>query len=177
MADEMVILTRMFDLLASLLPKGERFPKPYRFTVTQRMMDAALNAEEALFDAMSQGGTTRQRHLRAADAALNKPRLYLRLAHRWQWLNDGQYRHASLMVAEIGRLRTRWAATVARASRGRNGNGAMRGRGTSWAGRRRRYAPPSAADAALSVQKLSLEMGDETATANRNPLRWLRPPG
>lgn len=72
------------------------------------MLDAALDVQESLFDAMSQGGTTRQRHLRAADAALNKLRLYLRLAHHWRWLSDGQFRHASLMVAEVGRLLGGW---------------------------------------------------------------------
>ena len=108
MTEEMVILTRTFDLLAWLLPKSEHFPKRYRSKVVQRMMDAALDFQEAIFDAQSQGGTSRQRHLRTADAALNKLRLYLRLAHRWHWLNDGQYRHVSSMVAEIGRLLGGW---------------------------------------------------------------------
>jgi hypothetical protein len=71
-------------------------------------MDAALDLQEALFDAHSQGGSTRQRHLRAADAGLNKLRLYLRLAHRWRWINDGQYEHVSRLVAEIGRLLGGW---------------------------------------------------------------------
>jgi hypothetical protein len=108
MADEMIILTRTFDLLAWLLPKLERFPRLYRPTVIQRMMDAALDFQEMLFEAQSQGGSTRQRHLRQADAALNKLRLYLRLAHRWHWLNDGQYQHVSSMVAELGRLLGGW---------------------------------------------------------------------
>lgn len=108
MSEDMVILTRTYDLLVWLLPKAERFPKAYRYTVTQRMMDAVLDLQEALFDAQSQGGTTRQKHLRSADAYLNKLRLYLRLAHHWNWLNDGQYRHVSAMVAEVGRLLGGW---------------------------------------------------------------------
>jgi hypothetical protein len=108
MADDMIILTRTFDLLAWLLPKVERFPRSYRSTVSQRMMDAALDFQEALFEAQSQGGSTRQKHLRQADAALNKLRLYLRLAHHWHWLNHGQYRHVSAMVAELGRLLGGW---------------------------------------------------------------------
>jgi hypothetical protein len=108
MAEDMIILTRTFDLLTWLLPKSERFPKPYRYTVTQRLMDATLDFQEAIFDAQSQGGTTRQKHLRTADAHLNKLRLYLRLAHHWNWLNDGQYRHVSAMVAEIGHLLGGW---------------------------------------------------------------------
>lgn len=108
MAEELVILTRTFDLLAWLLPKAERFPRLYRRTVAQRLFDAALDFQEALFDAQSHGGTTRQRNLRDADAALNKLRLYLRFAHRWRWLNDGQYRHVSAMLAELGRLLGVW---------------------------------------------------------------------
>lgn len=108
MSAEMIILTRTFDLLAWLLPKAGDFPKVYRSTVTQRLMDAALDFQEALFDAQSQSGTTRQKHLRAADAHLNKLRLYLRLVHHWQWINDGQYRHVSVMIAEVGRLLGGW---------------------------------------------------------------------
>jgi hypothetical protein len=108
MPQEFVILTRTYDLLAWLLPKAESFPKLYCWTVVQRLVDAALDFQEALFDAQSQGGSTRQRHLRQADSALNKVRLYLRLAHRWKWLNDGQYRHVSTMVAELGRLLGGW---------------------------------------------------------------------
>jgi hypothetical protein len=104
MPDDMIILTRTFDLL----PKSEQFPKPYRHTVTQRLMDAALDFQEAIFDARSHSGTARQKHLRTADAHLDKLRLYLRLSHHWGWLNDGQYRHVSVMVAEIGRLLGGW---------------------------------------------------------------------
>ena len=53
--------------------------------------------------------TSRRREaLTDADASLNKLRLYLRLAHRWQWLSDGQYEHVSRLVAEIGRLLGGW---------------------------------------------------------------------
>jgi hypothetical protein len=108
MSDEMIILTRTFDLLAWLGPRTEKFPKVYRYTVSERLMNAALDFQETIFDAQSQGGTTRQKLLRAADSHLNKLRLYLRLAHTWKWLNDGQYRHVSAMVAEIGRLLGGW---------------------------------------------------------------------
>ena len=108
MVDDMIILTRTFDLLVWLVPKAEGFPKPYRSTVTPRMMGAALDFQEALFDAQSQSGSTRHKHLRQADAALNKLRLYLRLAHHWKWINGGQYQHVSIMVAELGRLLGGW---------------------------------------------------------------------
>jgi hypothetical protein len=108
MADDMVILTRTFDLLAWLLPKAEGFPRVYRATVTQRLLDAAMDFQETVFAAQSERSEARLARLRAADARLNTLRLYLRLAHHWHWLNDGQYRHVSVLVAELGRLLGGW---------------------------------------------------------------------
>ncbi len=108
MAEELVLFTRLFDLLSWLLPHAERFPRVYRQSVTRRLMDAALDCQEAIFLAQSTRGARRQAALQDADAALNRLRLYLRLAHRWCWLNDGQYAHVSTMVAEIGRLLGGW---------------------------------------------------------------------
>jgi hypothetical protein len=79
MPQELIIMTQAYDLVAWLLPKAERFPRIHRHTAVQWLMDAALDFQEAIYDAQSQGGSTRQRHLREADAALNKVRLYLRL--------------------------------------------------------------------------------------------------
>jgi hypothetical protein len=80
----------------------------YRNTVTQRLMESALDFQEALFDAQSRRGEERLVCLQNADAHLNKLRLYLRLAHHWHWLNNGQYKHVSELVAEVGRLLGGW---------------------------------------------------------------------
>lgn len=108
MTEEMVIFARTFDLLEWLLPKSERFPRAYRTTVTQRLMDAALDLQEALATAEARAGRTRLAALRNADAALSRLRIYLRLVHRWRWLSDGQYAHVGSMVGEIGRLLGGW---------------------------------------------------------------------
>ena len=108
MAEEMVIFARVFDLLEWLVPRGEAFPRAFRHTVTARLLGAALDLPEQLFEAQSWRGRQRRDALATADASLNKLRLYLRLAHRWRWLSDGQYEHVSRMVAEIGRLLGGW---------------------------------------------------------------------
>jgi hypothetical protein len=113
----MVILVRVFDLLAWLLPKGERFPRIYRHTVTQRLMDAAMDVQDGLFEAQSRSGRARCEALAEVDAALNRLRLYLRLVHHWHWLNDGQYEHVSRMVAEVGRLLGGWIRQSGRAEK------------------------------------------------------------
>jgi hypothetical protein len=107
-ADDLVIMARVYDLLEWLLPKGERFPRAYRHTVTKRLMDAALDVQEGLFEAQARRGKARLEELHGVDAALNRLRLYLRLAHAWHWLSDGQHEHVSKMVAEIGRLLGGW---------------------------------------------------------------------
>ncbi|KFB67367.1 four helix bundle protein [Candidatus Accumulibacter vicinus] len=96
------------------LTSTEKFPRAFRLTVTQRLIDAALDLQEALFKAQNQRGAPRLNALRQADAALNHLRLYLRLAYDWRWLNAGQYEHVSGMVAELGRLLGGWLKQSAR---------------------------------------------------------------
>ena len=118
MADDMVIFTRCFDLLAWLMPKAEQFPRAFRFTVTQRLMNAALDLQEALIEAQSLRDARRLAALRAADAFLVRLRLYLRLAHHWKWLSTGQYGHVSASVADIGRLLGGWLRQAGRSASG-----------------------------------------------------------
>ena len=116
--NELVIFTATFDLLTWLLPQAERFPKNQRFVVTQRLVGAALDLQEALFDANAASGALRAQVLAQADARLDRVRLYLRLAHRWQWLGDGAYEHVSRMVATIGKLLGGWRKQTQRSMPG-----------------------------------------------------------
>ena len=107
-SEPMIIFTRTYDLLTWLIPHTLDFPRSQRFVTTRRLQDAALDFQERLIEANRLRGRERAEQLRRADAALDKVRLYLRLAHRWQWLNPGQYRHVSGMVKEIGDLLGGW---------------------------------------------------------------------
>jgi hypothetical protein len=106
--EDLVILTRVFDLLAWLIPKAESFPRTFRSTVTHRLLHSALDLGEALTEAQVRRGPLRARQLELSDAKLDQLRMYLRLAHQWRWLSDGQYEHVSRMVAEIGKLLGGW---------------------------------------------------------------------
>ncbi len=106
--DQMIIFTRTYDLLTWLIPKTMSFPRSQRFVVTRRLQDAVLSFQEFIIEANRRRGRARLERLREADAALDKVRLYLRLAVRWSWLSQGQYRHVSLMVKEIGDLLGGW---------------------------------------------------------------------
>ena len=50
--------------------------------------------------------------LQAADAALAKLRLYIRLAEKWRWPTPGQYRHVAKMTTAVGKLLGGWLKTV-----------------------------------------------------------------
>jgi four helix bundle protein len=108
MPEQMVIFTRTYDLISWLIPKSLSFPRAQRFVVTKRLQDAALNFQERIIEANRQRDRARLDRLRLADAELDKVRLYLRLALRWDWLTEGQYRHVSEMVKEIGTLLGGW---------------------------------------------------------------------
>ncbi len=105
---EMPIFTRTFDFLTWLLPITNHFPRAHRFTFTQRLLSAAFDLREHLEAANHRMGAERLAYLKSADEALDRVRLYLRLAAKWGWLTGGQYQHVAQMVTEIGRLLGGW---------------------------------------------------------------------
>jgi len=105
---EMPIFTRTFDFLSWLLPVTNHFPRAHRHTFTRRLLDAAFDLRERLEEANHRRGRARLERLNRADEALDRVRVYLRLAVRWNWLSAGQYRHVAEMVTEIGRLLGGW---------------------------------------------------------------------
>lgn len=120
---ELLILVQTYDLLCWLLPHCERFPKAQRFVITKRLEDAALDFQEALFEANARSGLRRLAHLEAADAHLNKLRLYLRLARQWNWLGSGQHEHVSRIVADLGKLLGGWIRQTKTAANSGKGSG------------------------------------------------------
>jgi four helix bundle protein len=102
------IFPKTFDFVTWLLAATKHFPRSQRFVVTKRLLDAGLNFQELLVEANARRGRARLSKLDLADAELDKVRLYLRLAFRWQWLSGGQYQHAARQVTEIGKLLGGW---------------------------------------------------------------------
>ena len=69
---EMPIFTRTFDFLSWLVPATNHFPRAQRFSVTQRLLDAAFDLSERLEEANLRRGRerlARLRHLSAAPTA------------------------------------------------------------------------------------------------------------
>ena len=105
---EMPIFTRTFDFLSWLLSATNNFPPAQIHTFTRRLLDAAFDLRERLEEANLRRQEARLERLKQADEALARIRVYIRLAVRWGWLSDGQYKHVAAMVVEIGRLLGGW---------------------------------------------------------------------
>ena len=116
MSDPTPLFTKTFDFITWLMPVTNDFPRSQRFLVTQRLLDAALTFQELILEANNARMPLRLEKLKQADAALDKVRIYLRLALKWKWLKPGQYQHAAAMVTEIGRLVGGWQRTIGQPS-------------------------------------------------------------
>jgi len=108
----MPIFTRTFDFLTWLLPTTQSFPRAHRQSFTLRLLGAAFELSDQLEVANRRSGVERRHALALADEALDRVRVYLRLAVRWHWLTPGQYRHVAVMTVEIGKLLGGWIKTV-----------------------------------------------------------------
>lgn len=105
---EMPIFTKTFDLVLWLLPVTDRFPRERRFTLTQRLLNAAFDLREHLEAAQFRSGKERMERLALADEALARLRFYVRLAARLEWVTGGQYQHVAQMMSEVGKLLGGW---------------------------------------------------------------------
>jgi len=99
-------LVKTYDFLKWLLPATEKFPKSQRFVLAQQLQQAAFRFYECLIEARRVRPNAPI--LKQADVELDKVRLYLRLSHELGYLGSRQYRHASRMTAEMGRLLGGW---------------------------------------------------------------------
>ncbi len=108
---ESPIFSRTHDLLRWLVPAARKFPRDQRFLLAQRLLGKAFALEDALVAASVDRGR-RAEHLLQADVALSGLRRVLYLCHELEYLSDGQLRHVTGMVAEVGRLLGGWQRSL-----------------------------------------------------------------
>ncbi|HEY5064038.1 MAG TPA: diversity-generating retroelement protein Avd [Xanthobacteraceae bacterium] len=96
-----------YQFLLWLLPAVEKFPRSRKFTLGDRIENAALNVLEALIEATY----TRQRtqHLQRANLGIEKLRFLIRIATDLRLLDARRYEHAVRALDDTGRLIGGWA--------------------------------------------------------------------
>ncbi len=102
------LFVKSYDFLLWLLPQTHRFPRVYRFSLTERLVASALNMHGAFIAAGKYRGRTRKTHLLQADVFLEEVRHWLRLSRDLDMLTPRRYAHAVQGLTEIGRLLGAW---------------------------------------------------------------------
>ena len=108
MTQESPLFVKTYDLLVYLLPAAEKFPRSQRPVLGRRLQEIGLGFLDLLLAARKCTAAERPDLLRQADLALDQLRYTVRLCHEISLLSHRQYRHASGLLAEVGRLLGKW---------------------------------------------------------------------
>jgi hypothetical protein len=101
-----VVVQKAYEFSIWLIRKVENFPRSYRFSVGDRLVQGTLDLLLRLVDAAY--ARDKFRILSEVNAMLNRMRFLLRLAKDLSLLNVDSYGHAAERVEEIGRMVGGW---------------------------------------------------------------------
>ena len=102
MAEIAIVVQKAYDWNLWILPKVEKFPKSYRFSVGQNLVSTSLDLLMNLVDATYQ--TKNSGTLAAAVRNVNRARYLVRLSKDLRLLSVGGYEFAAQGLDEIGRM-------------------------------------------------------------------------
>jgi hypothetical protein len=106
MTEPAVVVQKAYDWALWILPKVEKFPKSYRFSVGQSMVTASLELLMNLVDATYQARNAGS--LAAAVREVNRIRYLARLAKDLRIMNLNGHEYAAKAMDEIGRMTGGW---------------------------------------------------------------------
>jgi hypothetical protein len=101
-----VVVQKAYELSIWLIRKVENFPRSYRFSVGDRLVQGILDLLLRLVDAAY--SRDKFRILSEVNGMLNRLRFLLRLAKDLNLLTVDSYGHAAERVEEIGRMVGGW---------------------------------------------------------------------
>ena len=106
MTDLAVVVQKAYDWNLWIIPKVEKSPRSYRFTIGENLVRASIDLMNHLVDASY---TKRNAGpLASAVRTVNRIRILVRLSKDLKLMNVSGYEHASLGLDEIGRMTGGW---------------------------------------------------------------------
>lgn len=108
MSQDTPVFVKTYDMVAYLLSASEKFPRSHRYVLGRRLQETALGFLDLLLAARKCATEERGDLLRRADLELDRLRYTVRLCHEVDVFSLKQYRHASGLLAEVGRLAGKW---------------------------------------------------------------------
>ncbi len=101
-----VVVGKVYDLVLWLLPKAEKLPRSYRFSVGERLVTGGLDLLQAVVEASYR--TDKGPELDLASRRVNSLRYLLRLSKDLHLLPMNSYQFVSERLEEIGRMIGGW---------------------------------------------------------------------
>ena len=101
-----VVVQKAYEFSLWLIQKVENFPKSYRFSLGDRLLQGALDLLMHLVDAAY--SREKAAILTEVNRLLNRMRFLIRLAKDLKLLTIDAYGHAAERVEEIGRMTGGW---------------------------------------------------------------------
>lgn len=105
------VLTLIQELLSWTLDRAVDFPKARRFTLTERLVNHTLDAQDCALDAAFRPVkviTAKQDTLHELNLLLEKLRVLWRLVHERRFISQQQLFFAISKIDEIGRMTGGW---------------------------------------------------------------------
>ncbi len=106
--NESPLFVRTYDFMLWLIPHVQKFPRAYRFTLSERVQKLFFDFQDMLVAAGKSQGAGRFEKLKSADIQLEQLRVWIRFARDNELFTIKQYEHAARGMAEIGRLLGAW---------------------------------------------------------------------
>jgi four helix bundle protein len=103
---DLIVFSKAYDLLKWIHQLTAKYPKAEKFVLAAKTQNAALDLLEAVIEANE--SRDKAAVLGRANLALEKSRLWLRLAFDLRYVGLKQYETGSRMNDEVGRLLGGW---------------------------------------------------------------------
>jgi hypothetical protein len=112
MRDQLPAIQKCEDLLKDLLPRVEKFPRGYKFTIGERIVSSALELLELLVESVYSRDKAALLH--RANIRVETLRHLLRLSRELGPLPNRGYEHVMELLSELGRQIGGWRRHVGR---------------------------------------------------------------
>ncbi|MBI5750279.1 MAG: diversity-generating retroelement protein Avd [Nitrospinae bacterium] len=106
MSTEIPAVTKLYDIILWMMPQVEKFPRDFKFTVGDRIINLLLDSLELIIEAAYT--KDKQQPLRKCNLQIEKLRFFIRMAKDKKYLSINKYAFISKEINELGKMIGGW---------------------------------------------------------------------